>query len=133
VVHASESSGLQRGIRITKAYYAARANKHIARFHAKEKQLERLEAERVEKPREGDRIRVAFGAGAFEASCFLFTRDDAFRTIGSLSMGERCRAAFLQLYFSGANLLILDEPTNYLDIDTRERRKRRLRATLGRC
>lgn len=36
-------------------------------------------------------------------------------------MGERCRVAFVKLYFSDANLLVLDEPTNYLDIDTRER------------
>lgn len=52
--------------------------------------------------------------------CFLFSRDNVFKRIGDLSMGERCRAAFVQLYFSGANLLVLDEPTNYLDIATRE-------------
>ncbi|OAB39151.1 ABC transporter ATP-binding protein [Paenibacillus macquariensis subsp. defensor] len=52
--------------------------------------------------------------------CFLFSRENVFKRIGDLSMGERCRAAFLQLYFSGANLLVLDEPTNYLDIATRE-------------
>ncbi|UJF35292.1 ATP-binding cassette domain-containing protein [Paenibacillus hexagrammi] len=53
--------------------------------------------------------------------CFLFSGEDVHKRIGDLSMGERCRAAFLNLYFSGANLLVLDEPTNYLDIDTRER------------
>ncbi|GIP28008.1 ABC transporter ATP-binding protein [Paenibacillus sp. J23TS9] len=52
--------------------------------------------------------------------CFLFSREDVFKRIGDLSMGEKCRAAFVQLYFSGANLLVLDEPTNYLDISTRE-------------
>lgn len=52
---------------------------------------------------------------------FLFTGDAVHRTIGQLSMGERCRVAFLRLYLSFANLLVLDEPTNYLDIDTRER------------
>ena len=35
-------------------------------------------------------------------------------------MGEKCRVAFVKLYFSGADLLILDEPNNYLDIETRE-------------
>ena len=35
-------------------------------------------------------------------------------------MGEKCRTAFLKLYFSGAHLLVLDEPSNYLDVDTRE-------------
>lgn len=51
---------------------------------------------------------------------FLFSRDDVYKKIGDLSMGEKCRAAFLKLYFSGAHLLVLDEPTNYLDVDTRE-------------
>lgn len=35
-------------------------------------------------------------------------------------MGEKCRIAFLILYFSDAHLLALDEPTNYLDVATRE-------------
>lgn len=35
-------------------------------------------------------------------------------------MGEKCRVAFVKLYFSNANLLVLDEPTNYFDIPTRE-------------
>lgn len=52
--------------------------------------------------------------------CFLFAREDVFKRIGTLSMGEKCRVAFLRLYFSGANLLVLDEPTNYFDIETRE-------------
>lgn len=52
--------------------------------------------------------------------CFLFRRDDVFKQIGQLSMGEKCRTAFLKLYFSGAHLLVLDEPSNYLDVDTRE-------------
>jgi len=220
----------------SKPYYAARANKHTARYHAKEKELERLERNRVEKPRDPERLKVAFREGAFEAKtllqaedvgfrygdagapifeggrltvrrgdklavvgpngagkttllrlltgelaptagsvrrhpelrvgyfsqqlehlndaetlldsllrvpdmtesfartilgCFLFSREDAFRRIGDLSMGERCRAAFLQLYFSGANLLLLDEPTNYLDIDARERMEEALAAYPG--
>ncbi|CAH0121608.1 putative ABC transporter ATP-binding protein YheS [Paenibacillus sp. CECT 9249] len=53
--------------------------------------------------------------------CFLFSRDDVFKRIEDLSMGEQCRVAFLKLYFSDANLLVLDEPTNYLDIETREK------------
>lgn len=52
---------------------------------------------------------------------FLFRADAVFQRIGTLSMGERCRVAFVRLYFSRANLLVLDEPTNYLDIPTRER------------
>ncbi|MGM8216427.1 ribosomal protection-like ABC-F family protein [Bacillaceae bacterium W0354] len=53
-------------------------------------------------------------------ACFLFRGDDVFKKIKNISMGEKCRVAFVKLYFSNANLLILDEPTNYLDIASRE-------------
>lgn len=46
-------------------------------------------------------------------------------------MGEKCRVAFLRLYFGRGNLLVLDEPTNYLDIDTRERVEEALAAYPG--
>lgn len=53
-------------------------------------------------------------------ACFLFRKEEVFKKVKNLSMGEKCRVAFVKLYFSNANLLILDEPTNYLDIETRE-------------
>lgn len=53
-------------------------------------------------------------------ACFLFRRDDVFKKIKNISMGEKCRVAFVKLYFSNANLLVLDEPTNYFDIPSRE-------------
>lgn len=201
-----------------------RAQKHVNRFKAKKKELERLEKRRVDKPREERQLKIKFINGEFEAKtlarleqisfgytekqifselslsikrgerigmigpngcgkstllkllagiltpktgkvilnpqvrigyfaqeleglnleetlldsllgipfmtqsqartilgCFLFSNDSVFKKVGKLSMGERCRVAFLKLYFSGANLLILDEPTNYLDIQTREK------------
>lgn len=51
---------------------------------------------------------------------FLFRRDEVYKPIQEASMGEKCRIAFLILYFSDADLLALDEPTNYLDVATRE-------------
>ncbi|WP_409346496.1 ribosomal protection-like ABC-F family protein [Paenibacillus sp. MBLB4367] len=209
----------------TKGFWQARAGKNVSRFHAKEKALERLEENRVEKPRQGPSVHVHFGQDAITANtllqaerisfgygeepkllsdvslsvrrgdrvavigpngagkttllklllgmlqpdsgtvirnpqvkpgyfsqeleqletgesaldqllglpgmtqshartilgCFLFSRDDAFKKPETMSMGEKCRLAFIKLYFSGANLLVLDEPTNYLDVDTRER------------
>ena len=52
---------------------------------------------------------------------FLFTGDDVFVPIGSLSFGERARLALAKLVAVGCNLLILDEPINHLDIPSRER------------
>lgn len=217
-------------VAITASFYKAKAKKNISRYHAKQKELERLERDRVEKPREAKTLRMNLQEGAFAAStllrmnditfgygtaagegrgnslfkgfslqvergdrvgvlgpngtgkstlmklvtgqlsplsgtvalhpqasvgyfaqelhnldesisildsllmlpgmteshartilgCFLFSRDEVYKKIGDLSMGEKCRVAFLKLFFGRANLLILDEPTNYLDIDTRE-------------
>jgi ATP-binding cassette subfamily F protein 3 len=51
---------------------------------------------------------------------FLFTGDDVFKTISSLSGGEKARLSLLKLMLSGSNTLILDEPTNHLDIESKE-------------
>lgn len=53
-------------------------------------------------------------------AAFLFTGDDVFKTIESLSGGERGRVSLAKLMLSSANLLILDEPTNHLDIYSKE-------------
>ncbi|MEW9697783.1 ribosomal protection-like ABC-F family protein [Paenibacillus sp. SI8] len=222
--HQGEKIARTAEVPIQRGYFQARAGTHVSRMNAKMKELERLEADRAEKPREAAHLKVKLGASEFASQtlvrmeragfgysgrelfaelslsvergdrlavlgpngsgkttllkllagqlqpaagavrqhpqasigyfsqaldqlddeatlldslltlpsmtqtqartilgCFLFSGEDVHKRIADLSMGERCRVAFLKLYFSGANLLVLDEPTNYLDIDTRER------------
>lgn len=221
--HAEKSADKNTETKAATPYYKAKAKKNISRYHAKQKELERLERDSVQKPKDALKVNMQLGEGGFVArillrlehlsfgyedkrlfdnlnlllsrgdrlavrgpngsgkstllklvlgelepesgrvwvhpgvsigyfsqeleglredetlldsllrlpemtetnartilGCFLFSREDVFKRIGDLSMGEKCRAAFVQLYFSGANLLVLDEPTNYLDIHTRE-------------
>ncbi len=222
-LQAHNSATHQNEVKITQSFYKAKAKKNVSRYHAKQKQLERLDAESVGSVRKAPQMKMNLEDEGFEArtllrfehadfaydgqpvlknvhfqldrgdrlavrgpngsgkttllrlangklspthgevalhpgvkigyfsqeleglpvdqtlldsllelpnmtqteartllGCFLFPKEDAFKTIGDLSMGEKCRAAFIRLYFGGANLLILDEPNNYLDIDTRE-------------
>ena len=53
-------------------------------------------------------------------AAFLFTGEDVFKLISSLSGGERGRVSLAKLMLSEANFLILDEPTNHLDITSKE-------------
>jgi ATP-binding cassette subfamily F protein 3 len=53
-------------------------------------------------------------------SRFLFTGDDVFKRVGDLSGGEQCRVALAKLTLAKPNFLVLDEPTNQLDIPSQE-------------
>lgn len=52
---------------------------------------------------------------------FLFSGEDVFKKVNSLSGGERVRLELLKIFLKMPNVLILDEPTNHMDIMGRER------------
>lgn len=49
---------------------------------------------------------------------FLFDIPEQEKRVSALSGGEKCRLLFAQMMCADANLLVLDEPTNDLDIDS---------------
>lgn len=49
-----------------------------------------------------------------------FFREDVYKRVGVLSGGERVKVALAKLFVSDINTLILDEPTNFLDIESVE-------------
>lgn len=49
-----------------------------------------------------------------------FRGDDVFKSVSKLSGGERARLSIAKLVLKGCSLLVLDEPTNYLDIPSKE-------------
>ncbi len=58
-------------------------------------------------------VRTALGA-------FLFTGEDVFKKVSELSGGERVRLALCKMFKKRPNFLILDEPTNHMDIVGKE-------------
>ena len=51
---------------------------------------------------------------------FLFRGDDVYKPVSVLSGGEKCRLALLTLLLKPMNLLILDEPANHLDLNSKD-------------
>lgn len=64
---------------------------------------------------------INIGEARLLLACLLFRGDDVYKKVDDLSMGEKGRVAFAKLILSGSNLLILDEPTNYMDILSKEK------------
>lgn len=69
-------------------------------------------------------VRTALGA-------FGFSGEDVFKTVSSLSGGEKVKLQFCKLLRRKPNFLLLDEPTNHLDIVGKETLEDMLRAYQG--
>lgn len=62
-----------------------------------------------------DQTEVRSSLGAF-----LFSQDEVFKTVDMLSGGEKVRLALCKIFKTKPNFLILDEPTNHMDIVGKE-------------
>ena len=58
-------------------------------------------------------LRVDYGSNAF-----LFTGDDVFKPVKVLSGGEKVRCMLSRMMLYGSNVLVLDQPTNHLDLES---------------
>lgn len=66
-----------------------------------------------------------------QLGAFGFDENDIEKPAGVLSGGEKIRLAFLRLFLTSPNFLLLDEPTTHLDLDGRQLLQDALRAYQG--
>ncbi|MBC3802852.1 ATP-binding cassette domain-containing protein [Acetobacterium fimetarium] len=53
-------------------------------------------------------------------AAFLFVGEEVFKPVNTLSGGEKARLLLARLMISQSNFLLMDEPTNHIDMDTKE-------------
>ena len=74
---------------------------------------------------------LSIGEGRSFLARFLFSGDEIFDKVETLSGGERGRLALARLLITEPNVLILDEPTTHLDIKSREALEQMIKAYDG--
>ncbi|MBO7730132.1 MAG: ABC-F family ATP-binding cassette domain-containing protein [Lachnospiraceae bacterium] len=64
-------------------------------------------------------------------AAFSFSQEEVDTKLGQLSGGERVRLALCKMFYTRPNLLILDEPTNHMDIPGKEALEKMLQSYTG--
>lgn len=64
-------------------------------------------------------------------AAFSFSQEEVETKLGQLSGGERVRLALCKMFYTRPNLLILDEPTNHMDIPGKEALEKMLQSYTG--
>jgi ATP-binding cassette subfamily F protein 3 len=105
--HQPRSGSVRVGENVSIGYFA-QEHEHLNMAHTVLEEFYETQTQRSEQ----DARRVL--------GSFLFSGQDVFKKVSSLSMGERVRLVFAKLTHFHHELLILDEPTNHLDIPSRE-------------
>jgi ATP-binding cassette, subfamily F, member 3 len=97
-----------------------------------------LEQEQLALPAAATPLRLVRSTAALDDTAarsylhfFLFAGEQVFTPVERLSYGERSRLSLALILLGGANLLLLDEPLNHLDIQARERLEQALLAFPG--
>ena len=67
-----------------------------------------------------DETRCSYGEAFGKLNKFMFEKDDLVKRVRNLSPGQRARFAFALFAYKNYDMLVLDEPDNHLDIDTKE-------------
>ncbi len=106
-----DSGALRLGTRLQIAYF----DQHRAQLNPQQTVVESV-ADGADKVTINGRTRHVMGY----LQDFLFPARRARSPVGSLSGGERNRLLLARLFTRPANLLVLDEPTNDLDVETLE-------------
>ncbi|MBI4492816.1 MAG: ABC-F family ATP-binding cassette domain-containing protein [Chloroflexi bacterium] len=109
-----------------------RLGQHLAASHYAQDHVEELgtsgtvldEVERAASGWTREQVRGLLGQ-------LLFSQDDALKPLATLSGGERARVLLAKLLLRPSNLLLLDEPSNHLDVATSEAFEAALRAYPG--
>lgn len=91
--HKAHNSATDVEVKITQSFYKAKANKNISRYHAKQKQAERLERERVDKPREAAKLNMELQMNPLAARQLLALEEVSFSYTGEKPLLRDLRIA----------------------------------------